>query len=175
MHRLRSLAKYILCAIVILILLFGVYLFVSYQNHRIIGSVRIHNGDFQISNVVECKEDYVYGVDKTEEVKCSGGQNRIDIVHIDVSQHCYTYFFAIYGNGITIKPRLDFYSQDGDFSERWNLVFDLYQTDGRWDATVSSPDGYGSSIDFIDIEKNGISMEYWSEGEGVQYNYSIRQ
>ena len=40
---------------------------------------------------------------------------------------------------------------------------------------MSSPDGYGSSIAFIDIEKNEIVMEYFSDAERVQYDQNIQQ
>lgn len=143
--------------------------------HEVEGTIFVENKNFQLIDSIECKRNYVYGVgDAYVDTKYTYNRNNIHVKHSGPGQDSYTYFFSISGEGVIIKVRLDFYEETDDLHEVWNIIVDICQKNGRWDAIIRSPDGSGSMVECTDIEKNGIALEYWSVADEVQHNYSIQ-
>ena len=181
-QRISGLIKCIIIAMVILTLLFLLGLEDMRSKREIKGYISVVNDDFIISDTVECtygNHGGTYGsyADRYVEVRCNKSPNGLQIKNWGPGWGCYSYRLAFSNGEITIHPIIHVIKEYHDLAQEWNIKFDIRKNDGRWDAVVTSNDGSRDfTVECLDIERNGIELESWQEGGGIQRSHleSIR-
>lgn len=166
--------KRILIIVLIVVILFIVVIQLLFLNdHMMTGRASVSSDEFQIEDMVECTWDldpyYASESRKNVEVNCKRAGNGICFKNKG-TYGWYTYVFKIYGEGIKVYPRIHFDRAYSEEHEKWEIVFELHRVDGRWDATVrgSRNGSEWTTVECVDIEKNGIELEFWEEGRVLQ-------
>ena len=173
-HKGFDLLKCIIIAAVILTLLFLLLAEDMKSKAWIEGKIFVVNDDFVISDSVECTYGYNGGTywqyaDRYVEVKCNRNPKGLQIKNLGYKWGCYSYRLSVSNGVITIHPIIHVIKEYHDLAQEWNIKFDFRKTDDRWDAVITSKAGNEEfTVECTDIERNGIELESWQEGGGIQ-------
>lgn len=131
------------------IIIYVAFTFILAYLYRTEWIASVSGDDLRLGDTVEVLKDdgtyikTIHCIRKSDSIKFTG-------------EYC-QYVYTIYGPGIEFHPVVKFRRECSNAGHHtFSVRFDIYRNGDQWDATVT--DG-GYTVNFEDIEKNGICIE----------------